>query len=203
MADHYIGILRIMIPLTGITAVFAAFTAISLTAARMLYALSRENLAPKMFAQVDENKTPWNAQLLVLASCIVLPLILIVWQDGKPLNAFYWIGVAYVFFVLIPYTLVCVSNIFYHLRVAKDQFNWFMNLVLPLLGIIINVYIFYKNFLKTFLIDATDFKTQSSIAYFGFAVCIILVFVTIWGLQQRRGQKELYHFPEVSENVTE
>src|SRR5215813_11065462 len=101
VADNYIHILRILVPLTGITAVFAAFTAISITAARLLYALSREGLAPRVFAQTDDNKTPWNAQLLVLASCIVLPLIIVVWQDGKPLNAFAWIGVSYVFYVLI------------------------------------------------------------------------------------------------------
>src|SRR5690242_15674222 len=93
VADNYIHILRILVPLTGITAVFAAFTAISITAARLLYALSREGLAPKVFAQTDENKTPWNAQALVLASCVVLPLVIVVWQDGKPLNAFAWIGV--------------------------------------------------------------------------------------------------------------
>ena len=56
VADHYIGILRVLVPLTGITAVFAAFTAISITASRLLYALSREGLAPRMFAKVDEHK---------------------------------------------------------------------------------------------------------------------------------------------------
>ncbi len=203
VADHYIGLLRILVPLTGITAVFAAFTAISITAARMLYALARENLAPKVFAQVDENQTPWNAQALVLGCCAVLPLLMVLWQDHKPLNAFAWIGVSYVFFVLIPYTLVCVANIFYHLRIARDQFNWFMNLVLPLVGIAINVYIFYKNFLLTFLINATDFKTQSSIAYFGIVMCVVLVGVTAWGMANSRGSKELYHFPEISEELPE
>ncbi len=203
VADHYIGVLRILIPLTGITAVFAAFTAISITAARMLYALSREGLAPKQFAQVDEHKTPWNAQAFVLICCAVLPIIIVLWQDQKPLNAFGWIGVSYVFYVLIPYTLVCVANIFYHLRVVRDQFNWFNNLVLPLVGIAINVYIFYKNFLLTFLINATDFKTQSSIAYFGIAVLVILAGFTAWGLSKKRGTQDLYHFPEISEDVTE
>ena len=127
VADHYIGLLRILVPLTGVTAVFAAFTAISVTAARLLYALSREGLAPRMFAETDENKTPWNAQALVLACCVVLPIVIVLWQDRKPLNAFGWIGVSYVFYVLIPYTLVCVANIVYHLRIARDQFNVFTN----------------------------------------------------------------------------
>lgn len=201
VADKYVGLLRILVPLTGITAVFAAFTAISVTAARLLYALAREGLAPKMFAEVDEHKTPWNAQALVLASCVVLPLAIVLWQDRNPLNAFGWIGVSYVFYVLIPYTLVCVANIVYHLRIARDQFNVFTNLILPLIGIGINVYIFYKNFLLTFLINATDFKTQSSIAYFGFAVLIILVGLTAWGLTRTGGAHRPHHFSETAEEA--
>ena len=52
-------------------------------------------------------------------------------------------------------------------------FNPITNLLLPLIGIAINVYIFYKNFLKTYLIDAPNFKAYSSIAAFGFAMCAL------------------------------
>jgi amino acid transporter len=203
VADKYIGFLRLIVPLTGMTAVFAAFTAISITASRLLFALSREGLAPRRFAQVDKNKTPWNAQALVLGSCVVLPILLVIWQDGKPLNAFAWIGVSYVFFVLIPYTLVCVANIFYHLRVRRDLFNPFTNLVLPVIGIAINVYIFYKNFLLTYLIHSTDFTTQSSIAYIGFAVLILLVGATFWGLKRTGSTKQPHRFSEIDVEAAE
>ncbi len=199
VADHYIGILRVMVPLTGITAVFAAFTAISITASRLLYALSREGLAPRMFAQVDEHQTPWNAQALVLACCAVLPFLIVLWQDHKPLNAFAWIGVSYVFFVLIPYTLVCVANIVYHLRIAREYFNPITNLILPLIGIGINVYIFYKNFLLTFLINATDFKTQSSIFWIGVLVLVIVAGFTVIGLNRTGGARKPHHFSEIAE----
>ena len=203
VADHYIGLLRILVPLTGITAVFAAFTAISITASRLLYALSREGLAPKVFAETDEHKTPWNAQALVLACCAILPFVIVLWQDQKPLNAFGWIGVSYVFYVLIPYTLVCVANIFYHLRIDREHFNWLTTLVMPLLGIGINVYVFYKNFLPTFLINATDFKTQSSIFWFGLAVLVILAVFTVIGLQRTGGAKQPHHFSEIAEAAGE
>jgi amino acid transporter len=202
VADKYIGFLRLLVPLTGMTAVFAAFTAISMTASRLLYALSRERLAPQRFAQVDENRTPWNAQALVLACCVVLPILVVIWQDGKPLNAFAWIGVAYVFFVLIPYTLVCVANIFHHLRIERDKFNPITNLALPVVGIVINCYIFYKNFLLTYLIHATDFTTQSSISYFGIAVLILLVGATAWGLRRTGGATRPHHFSEVEPEVS-
>jgi amino acid transporter len=199
VADHYIGVLRIIVPLTGITAVFAAFTAISITAARLLYALAREGLAPRVFAKVDENKTPWNAQALVLACCVVLPFAIVLWQDRKPLNAFAWIGVSYVFYVLIPYTLVCVANIVYHLRFAREHFNPLTNLVIPLLGIGINVYIFYKNFLKTYLLDSTDFTTQSSIFWFGVAALLIVAVFTAVGLSRTGGKRQPQGFTEVVE----
>ena len=74
-----------------------------------------------MFAITDENKTPWNAQKFVLGCCVVLPILIGLYQDRNPLLAFGWIGEAYVFFVLIPYTLTCVANIFYHLRVERGR----------------------------------------------------------------------------------
>ena len=200
VADHYISYARILVPLTGMTAVFAAFSAISIAASRLLYALSREGLAPRTFAKTDEHKTPWNAQALVLGSCIVLPILITIWQDRKPLNAFGWIGVAYVFYVLIPYTLVCVANILYHWRRARELFNPLTNLLLPLAGIAINGYIFYKNFLKTFLIDATDFKTQSSIAYIGFAVLGVLIVATYIGIRRVGGVTQPRHFSELAED---
>jgi putrescine importer len=184
VADHYIGYLRILVPLTGMTAVFAAFTAISIAASRLLYALAREGLAPRTFSLTDENRTPWNAQKLVLGCCIVLPVLVGLYQDRNPLLAFGWIGESYVFFVLIPYTLTCVANIVFHLRRDRASFNPIWHLVLPLLGIVINCYIFYKNFLKTFLIDATSFKYQTSITTVCFALVLLAVVFTVIGLRR-------------------
>jgi putrescine importer len=185
VADHYIGYFRILVPLTGMTAVFAAFTAISIAGSRLLYALARDGLAPRVFALTDENRTPWNAQKLVLGCCVVLPILVGLYQDRNPLLAFGWIGEAYVFFILIPYTLTCVANIFFHVRRDRANFNPIWHLLLPLIGIVINCYIFYKSFLKTFLIDATSFKYQTSITTVCFAlVCLALVF-TLIGMQRR------------------
>src|SRR5258708_4048137 len=58
VAGPYVSWLRILVPLTGFTAVFAAFSAISLAASRQLYALGREGLAPRAFAKTDRHKTP-------------------------------------------------------------------------------------------------------------------------------------------------
>jgi amino acid transporter len=181
------------------TAVFAAFTAISIAASRLLYALAREGLAPRTFALTDENRTPWNAQELVLGCCIVLPILVGLYQDRNPLLAFGWIGESYVFFVLIPYTLTCVANIFFHLRVDRTSFNPIWHLMLPLLGIVINCYIFYKNFLKTFLIDATSFKYQTSITTACFALILLAAVFTFVGMQRTGTETAPRSFTETEE----
>ena len=180
VAGHYIGWLKILVPLTGFTAVFAAFSAISIAASRQLYALGREGLAPKAFAKTDQNRTPWNAQLLVLGCCVVLPVLISLYQQRNPLLAFGWIGESYVFFILIPYTLTCVANIFYHRKFHRGEMNLFTNLLLPIIGIAINCYIFYKNFFQTFVLNATSFQLQTSISVAcGLAVLLAVVFTVI------------------------
>jgi amino acid transporter len=85
-----------------------------------------------------------------------------------------------VFFILIPYTLTNVANIFYHRRFHRGDFNLLTNLVLPVLGIVINCYIFYKNFFQTFVLDATSFQLETSISVAcGVAVVLAVVFTVI------------------------
>jgi amino acid transporter len=184
VAGHYVSWLRLLVPLTGFTAVFAAFSAISIAASRQLYALGREGLAPKVFGRTDRNKTPWNAQMLVLGCCVVLPILISLYQHRNPLLAFGWIGEAYVFLILIPYTLTCVANIFYHRRYHRADFNWTTNLLLPVLGIVINVYIFYKNFFQTFVLHPTSFVTQTSITVACVAALILAVVFTVLGIRR-------------------
>jgi len=137
-----------------------------------------------VFGRTDQNKTPWNAQMLVLGCCVVLPILISLYQKRNPLLAFGWIGEAYVFFILIPYTLTCVANIFYHLRYHRRDFNWLTNLLLPLLGIAINVYIFYKNFFQTFVLHPTSFVTQTSITVACAAALVLAVIFTVLGIRR-------------------
>jgi amino acid transporter len=192
VAKDYLGALKILVPLTGITAVFAAFTAISIAAARVLYAISREGLAPAALAKVDnKHRIPWNAHLVVLWAVAIVPVLIVLWQHGSPLLAFAWIGQAYVFFVLIPYTLTCVANILHHAREGRADFHIMWTAVLPVVAIVINAYIFYKNFIKTLLIDATDFTTQSSIPTICFAAAVVAVFLAGAGVARsaQRGRR--------------
>ncbi len=122
--------------------------------------------------------------MLVLGCCVVLPILISLYQGHNPLAAFGWIGEAYVFFILIPYTLTCVANIFYHRRFHRGDFNRLTNLLLPILGIAINVYIFYKNFFQTFVLNATSFATQTSISVACFAAVALAVVFTVLGIRR-------------------
>jgi amino acid transporter len=202
VAKDYLHAAKVLVPLTGITAVFAAFNAISIAAARVLYAIAREGLAPKAFALVDrKHKIPWNAQLMVLVATAVIPILIVLWQHGNPLLAFAWIGQAYVFFVLIPYTLTCVANIVHHLRAGRADFHIIWTGVLPVAAIAINVYIFYKNFIKTLLIDATDFTTQSSIPTLCFAAALVAVVFAAVGVARSGGLQHPHEFFEAGDEA--
>jgi amino acid transporter len=118
--------------------------------------------------------------LLVLGCCVVLPVLISLYQQRNPLLAFGWIGESYVFFILIPYTFTCVANIFYHRKFHRGDMNLFTNLLLPIIGIAINCYIFYKNFFQTFVLNATSFQLQTSISVAcGLAVLLAVVFTVI------------------------
>ena len=125
-----------------------------------------------------------GADVLVLGCCVVLPILISLYQHHDPLLAFGWIGEAYVFFILIPYTLTCVANIFYHRRYHRHDLNPWTNLVLPVLGIAIKIYIFYKNFFQTFVLNATSFTLQTSITVACVAAIVLAVVFTVIGIRR-------------------
>ncbi len=167
VAARYVGWLKILVPLTGMTAVLACFGSAMLACSRMMYALAREGFAPRPFAVLHPRaRIPWNAQLLVLGLVALLPIGLGAWQ-GSYLAAFGWGGQLLVFFVLLPYIAVNLANLIYHLRWRREQFNWLVNGLVPLLGIAIDGYVIYYAFFRTLL--TLPFRQGSSIVWMGVA----------------------------------
>jgi amino acid transporter len=184
VAEKYVGALKIMVPLTGFTAAAAAMCAVSMAASRQLFALARERMAPSVFAATSRHKNPWNAQLLVLGCCLVMPVVVILYQHSDPLLAFAWIGEAYVFLILIPYTLTCLANIVYHFRFRRAEISWLTNLALPVLGIAANCYILYKNFLEPLVLHPASFRTQTSVSVACLTLVVLAVAATIIGIRR-------------------
>jgi amino acid transporter len=165
IADRYVGWLKVMVPLTGMTAVLACFGSAMLACSRMLYALARDGFAPRRLATIHPgSRIPWNAQLLVLGLVAVVPVGLGAWQ-GSYLAAFGWGGQLLVFLVLLPYVAVNLANLVYHLRWRRHEFNWLLNGVVPVLGVAIDGYVIWYAFFRTLL--ELPFKQGSSIVWTG------------------------------------
>jgi amino acid transporter len=183
VAGRYIGNLNVLVPLTGMTAVLACFGANALAASRTLYAVAREGLAPGALAKADpRSRTPWNAQLLVLAVAAVAPIGLGIWQ-GSYLVAFGWTGQVIVFFILIPHLAVNLANPLYHLRHRRERFHWLANAVAPALGLAIDGYVLYIAFFQNLL--GKPFKSGGSIVWLSLAWAILGMFWAAWAWARR------------------
>jgi amino acid transporter len=137
---------------------------------------------PRFLSRVDQRHgTPWNAELTTLIAATVL-FLLGVWWQGTVAGSFGYLAEIFVFFVLITYLLVNVANLVYHIRRPRE-FNWFMNGLMPVLGIVIVAYILYRGFFKAEL--ALPFRTGSSVVWFSLAWAVIGVAWVIWWARRR------------------
>lgn len=180
IAQHYIGGFAVLVAVTGFTATIASFGAGLYAASRSLYAVSREGFAPQYFARLHPKfDTPWRAEVAALAFSL-LALVLLCWWQGGIGGAYAYVGEVFVFFVLVLYIFANVANIFYHLRVRREEFNIWLNGIIPVVGIGIDAYILYKSFFVSEL--GLPFKTGSSIVWFSLAWAAIGV---IWAVRWR------------------
>lgn len=151
LAAHYIHGFKVLVIFTAATAIIAIMGSVMLGGARMLFALAREGYAPRRFGTLDQNQTPRNALMAMFALAAIGPILMGLWQGHSAGNAYSWLGQAFVFFVIVPYIFVNIANISYHLRYKREEFNLWLNGVIPVLGIIIDVWILYEAFFKAFL----------------------------------------------------
>jgi amino acid transporter len=181
LAHEFIGNFDLLVPLTGMTAVLASFSAVAVAASRILYTLSSDGHAPAALGALHHRySTPWNAQKLVLAIGVITPTVLMLWLDHSPLTTYGWLGNCVVFFVLLTYALVNIFNIVYHVR--SGQLNWLTNLVLPLLGLAFDAYVLYYAFFHT-LLSSGSVKLGVSIVVF----CLVwLAIGVVWALSRSR-----------------
>jgi putrescine importer len=183
VAGRYIGDLKVLVPLTGMTAVLACFGANALAGGRTLYAVAREGLAPGGLAKTSpRNRMPWNAQLLVLAVASVAPVGLGLWQ-GSYLAAFSWAGQVIVFFILISHLAVNLANPLYHLRYRRERFSWLTNAAVPALGLAIDGYVLFVAFFRNLL--AKPFTSGGSIAWLSLTWAVLGTIWAAWAWARR------------------
>jgi amino acid transporter len=106
-------------------------------ATRVGYALARIGLLPSALATIDPvHRTPTVAVTVQAVAGAVLAVGLGVLLGG-PLSAFALLGTVATIVVICIYVLTNVSNLVFHLRERRDEFNVLLNLVVPILGVVV------------------------------------------------------------------
>jgi amino acid transporter len=177
VANQYIGAGKVMIIITGFTAIFAAYSGATLASGRILFAMARDGRMPRLLAKVDKEGTPRTAQLISLGASLLIGVVVALWQDRSVSSGVAWAGEAFVFFVMIAYGLANVANLFFHLRTREYRFNWLLNGVVPILGIAVCGWVIYEGFFKVEL--GQPFKTGSSIVIFSCAYAVLVAVLVI------------------------
>jgi amino acid transporter len=185
IASQYIGGWKILVPITGMTATIASFAASVVVASRIAYSISRSSAddSRRMGRLHTKHQTPWNASLLAFAVALVAPVVIAIWQGHNSSNAAGWTGGVFVFFALVAYMLVNLTNIVFHLRVARSDFNWLLNGLIPGLGIVIDGYILYKAFFVAYMSE--NFQLGKSIVFLSLAWAVL---GAIWAAYRGRRQ---------------
>jgi amino acid transporter len=130
-------------------------------ASRALYAMARQGALPAPLAKLHPKyRVPWNAMHVVYAASLI-GIIVLVAALKNALDAFVWWAGPIVFFALITYVFVNLANIVYFTRFAREKFNWFLNGLVPVVGIGLDAYLIYKSFFQA--LWSAGFRSGQSI----------------------------------------
>ncbi len=176
IAHLYWGGANILVIITGMTAATGVYIATVVGASRVLYAMGREGSLPKFFGQLHPRfQVPWNAMHLIFALTIVIDIIWALWVGLY--NAFGWWGSAIVFFALVTYIFVNLANIIFFWRFRREQFNILLNVVIPVIGIVVGVYLLYNSFFVS--LWSAGWQMGQSIVVLSLVLLVLTVIYTI------------------------
>jgi amino acid transporter len=150
---------------TGLTAIYISCVQ---GASRLVFSMARQGLLPRSFARLaGAQRVPRNAILSVVMLCVVMGLLsLALLRDG--LDSFVWWSSAMVFFAALTFTGVNVANILYFRRILPEQFGVVRNMLVPVWGIAVSLYLVYAAFFSA--LWSAPFRTGRSIVI----ACLVL-----------------------------
>ncbi|MEJ7894042.1 MAG: APC family permease [Solirubrobacteraceae bacterium] len=139
LADRFVGGgLTTCLEVLVITSSFACAMAFYNTAARYLFALSRERVLPAALGSTHPKRHgPYIASLAVTGLCFVYILGFTIYDSstqGFLLKLATWSPLLGVLGLLAIQSLVSFAIIRYFLTTARDGFHWFKTLVAPIVG---------------------------------------------------------------------
>ena len=126
--------------------VFAVCIACANVGTRMWYSMARSGSFPKAMAKVHPvHKTPTNAILVQLALNVGAGIIgAAIW--GFDVSFFLLVGLVLVLAVTVSYLLANIGVFLFYRREHRDEFNWLLHFVFPLVSSAVLIYGIYKSF---------------------------------------------------------
>jgi amino acid transporter len=169
MAQTYWGYGNLVVILTAFTGLTAVYISSVQGASRILFSLARHGLMPRPLARLNGNlRVPRNAVAATLCTVVVLDLMSLCLLHNA-LESFTWWANALVFFATLTFLAVNVANVYFFWRQARERFQIIGNLLVPILGVLLNAYLIYAAFISS--LWATDWRTGKSVV----VVCITLL----------------------------
>ena len=131
---------------SGLTAIYIASVQ---GASRIIFALARHRLLPAPYARLEGAKrVPQAAVIFVVSTCVIAGVAsLVILRNG--LDSFVWWSNALVFFAALTFTGVNVANFLYFRRISPEHFNVARNLLVPIAGVFLNLYLIYAAFFSS------------------------------------------------------
>lgn len=161
----------VIVTITGLTASLGCYLGGMNTIGRVMFAMGRDEALPSWFGKLHpRHQTPWNALhvgfvLVLLVTGLVASLI------SNPYNVFIWAGEATVFFAVITYFFVNLGNLIYYQRFRREEFHWFSNGVIPVVGMGVLAYALYEAFFVA--LWGAGFALGRSVIYFAIAWAVV------------------------------
>ena len=185
MAEEYWGYGNLAVILTAFTGITAVYISSVQGTSRIVFALARHGLLPRSLATLSgEKRVPRTAVSTILIAVIALDWgTLYVLRNG--LDSFTWWANALVFFATLTFLAVNVANIFYFWRLGRGQFGVIKNVLVPVLGLLLNAYLIYAAFFSS--LWSGDWRTGKSVVL----ACVLLLvaqFVTVLVMQRFRSR---------------
>jgi amino acid transporter len=180
IAREYWGRGYFIVILTGLSATIGVFIATSVGASRVVYAIAREGYLPRIFSMVHPGtQAPAGALHLVFGIAIVVGTVTVLILGPYP--AYLWWGAASVFFAMLTYLAVNLTNFLFHYRFRRPQFNWFLHGAVPAIGAALDLEVLYKSFFQELL--AQSWKEGRSVVVFS----VLLALLAVWKAWTTRG----------------
>jgi amino acid transporter len=132
-----------LVELGGLASAFIVCVACATAGSRTLFAMGREGVLPRQFAQTHPRfKTPVNATLAVVAVAIVMALLvgypLSDSAFGQPFSNYYFWATLGTLLIIVVYIMICLGGIvFFHRTRGTRRWNPLVHVLVPLVGAVV------------------------------------------------------------------